>query len=224
MPFGRHAKELKFLVLIYRLMFLTAALDQTTKRRGGRERHLLQIQSPDFHPARPPPPPPPPPLPKPYPRERGMSPSKPPPPPPTAESSFRAQHLKQLERLAKLWAPQEQYQSPGRTSEPLKLKEDPPRPPPPPPPKLAYSERSLLGLESPHRWHESRRLKLRCWQDLQVQSPGFLFILPTPTLQDSQQTQTRTHFKDKNRQTPKSWKHLHQRREKVQREVVEGLP
>ena len=117
-----------------------------------------------------------------------MSPSKPP-PPPTAESSFRAQHLKQLERLAKLWAPQEQYQSPGRTSEPVKLKEDPPRPP-----KLAYSERSLLGLGSPHRWHESRRLKLRCWQDLQVQSPGFLFILPTPTLQDSQQRQIKNSF------------------------------
>uniref|UniRef100_A0A2P2NL25 Uncharacterized protein n=1 Tax=Rhizophora mucronata TaxID=61149 RepID=A0A2P2NL25_RHIMU len=56
-----------------------------------------------------------------------MSESKPP-----IESSLCAPHLKQLERLAKLCAPQfptAQYQSPGRTSDPENPKDDSPRPP-----------------------------------------------------------------------------------------------
>ena len=129
--------------------------------------YLLQIQSPDFHPGRPPPPPP-----KPKPRpERGMSQSNPP-------SSLKAPHLKQLERLAKLWAPQfpaAQYQSPGRTSEPVLLKprEDPPLPPP----KLPKSPLSTPDFGSPHRWHESLLWKFKWWHDLQFQSPGRLIFL-----------------------------------------------
>eukprot|EP00268_Persea_americana_P040089 TRINITY_DN39750_c0_g1_i2.p2 TRINITY_DN39750_c0_g1~~TRINITY_DN39750_c0_g1_i2.p2 ORF type:complete len:121 (+),score=16.36 TRINITY_DN39750_c0_g1_i2:322-684(+) len=83
--------------------------------------NLVHIQSPDFHDERPLPPNPKEPL------DRGPSLSKLP-----ADSSLKAPHLKQLERLAKLWVPQllaEQYQSPGRTSDPTNPNDDPPVPP-----------------------------------------------------------------------------------------------
>lgn len=129
--------------------------------------YLVQIQSPDFHPERPPPLPPA----NPNPRAREKSLSKLPPP----ISSLTAPHLKQLERLAKLWAPQlltEQYQSPGLTSGPVvKPKDGPPLPP-----KLPYSP----GFGSPHLWHESLLWKLWCWQALQFQSPGLFIFSPDP--------------------------------------------
>lgn len=88
---------------------------------------LVHIQSPDFQPGRVEPPPPP--------NPNGlilvMSAAS---AAAAAESSLGAPHLKQLERLAKLWAPQfptVQYQSPGRTSGPVvKEKEGEPLPPP----------------------------------------------------------------------------------------------
>lgn len=125
--------------------------------------YLAQIQSPDFQPERP--------AANEMPRALEMSVSKAAPAP--LMSSLRPPHLKQLERLAKLWAPQlppEQYQSPGLTSGPVNPKE------PPLPPKFPKSPLSP-GLGSPHRWHESLLWKLRCWHDLQFQSPG-LFIFP----------------------------------------------
>ncbi|RRT62991.1 hypothetical protein B296_00021842 [Ensete ventricosum] len=41
-------------------------------------------------------------------------------------------------------------------------------------------EVSLLDLNSPQFWHELRRLKLKCWHDLQFQSPGHLLIYSSP--------------------------------------------
>ena len=124
--------------------------------------YLVQIQSPDFQPDRLLPP-----VLPPKPLEREKSESK----PPDESISLYTPHLKQLERLAKLWAPQfpaVQYQSPGRTSEPVKPNADPPRAPKPP--------KSPPVLGSPQRWHESRLWKLRCWHDLQFQSPGLLIF------------------------------------------------
>lgn len=126
--------------------------------------HLLQIQSPDFHPDRPPPLPP-------NPSMRGRENSLSNPAPPLPISSLSAPHLKQLERLAKLWVPQlpmAQYQSPGLTSGPVVN-------PKPDPTLILYPS---PGRGSPHRWQESRLWKLWCWQDLQFQSPGlFIFLV-----------------------------------------------
>lgn len=80
-------------------------------------------------------------------------------------SSLKAPHLKQLDRVAKLWAPQFptlQYQSPGLTS-------DPPNPNPDP----GLTAAPVLG--SPQRWQMSLLWKLKWWQEVQFQSPG-LFI------------------------------------------------
>ena len=136
--------------------------------------YLVQIQSPDFQLERPA-------LPETLDRIRSVSntagPPTPPPPPPV-DSSLKVPHLKQVERLAKLWVPQlptVQYQSPGRTSEPVvKPKADialPPKPPKSKPLTPLAPER-----KSPHRWHESRRWKFRWVQDLQFQSPGLLIL------------------------------------------------
>lgn len=125
--------------------------------------YLPHIQSPGFHPER---------LallllPYPKPRIRGMSPSY---PPLVGDSSFVAPHLKQLERLAKLCAPQPptpQYQSPSLTSRAAPdLKDEPLLPPP-----------KLPGRGSPHLWHESRLWKFKWWHDRQFQSPGLLIFL-----------------------------------------------
>lgn len=89
---------------------------------------------------------------------------------------MKAPHEWQMERLAKLWPPQAQRQSPGRMFEPLRPLRDSPRPPP----KLPWSGKSLLDLNSPQFWHELRRLKLKCWHDLQFQSPGHLLIFSSP--------------------------------------------
>jgi hypothetical protein len=136
---------------------------------------LVQIQSPDFQLERPP-------LPGTLDRIMSASnmagPPMPPPPPPAPVSSLKVPHLKQVERLAKLCVPQfptVQYQSPGRTSEPVvNPKADmalPPKLPKSKPPTPPGPER-----ESPHRWQESRRWKLRWLHDLQFQSPGLLIL------------------------------------------------
>jgi hypothetical protein len=133
--------------------------------------NLVQIQSPDFHPDRPPP----------LPNmlmllavERGKS-QQSKLPPPEESMSLNAPHLKQLERLAKLCVPQFpalQYQSPGRTSEPVNPNELEAALPPKTLPK------STPDFDSPQRWQESRLWKFQCWHDLQFQSPGlFMFYL-----------------------------------------------
>lgn len=79
-----------------------------------------------------------------------------------AASSLDAPHLKQLGRLAKLWTPHAQRQSPGFTSQlafPL------PRSPSSPP-TFAFL----------HRWHDSRQQKLSYWHDRHIQSPAFRLI------------------------------------------------
>lgn len=102
-------------------------------------------------------------------------------------SSLKAPHLKQLERLAKLWAPQlaaPQYQSPGRTSLLLLIllllliinPNDEEELPPPLPPLILMSPPKSAYLESPHLWHDSLLWKFKCWHALHFQSPG-LFIL-----------------------------------------------
>jgi hypothetical protein len=63
-------------------------------------------------------------------------------------SDLEAPHLRQFARLAKLWYPQEQYQSPRNTTMV--------RPGP-----LLGGASAEAGRGSLHLWHISRRLKLR---------------------------------------------------------------